>query len=36
MEKKFMILEKIYDFSKNSELTEDSGKLIELEIFKIN
>ena len=27
--------EKIYDFSKNSELTEDSGKLIELEIFKI-
>ena len=28
--------EKIYDFSKNSELTEDSGKLIELEIFKIN
>ena len=28
--------EKIYDFSKNSELTEDSGKLIELEIFEIN
>ena len=28
--------EKIYDFTKNSELTEDSGKLIELEIFKIN
>ena len=28
--------EKIYDFSKNSELTEDSGGLIELEIFEIN
>ena len=28
--------EKIYDFSKNSELTEDSGKLIELEIFETN
>ena len=27
---------KIYDFSKNSELTEGSGKLIELEIFEIN
>ena len=27
---------KIYDFSKNSELTEGSGKLIELEIFGIN
>ena len=28
--------DKIYDFSKNSELTEGSGKLIELEIFEIN
>jgi hypothetical protein len=28
--------EKVYDFSKNSELTEGSGKLIELEIFEIN
>ena len=27
---------KIYDFSKNSELTDGSVKLIELEIFKIN
>ena len=27
---------KIYDFSKNSKLTDASGKLIELEIFKIN
>ena len=27
---------KIYDFSKNCELTEGSGKLIELEIFEIN
>ena len=27
---------KIYDFSKISELTEGSGKLIELEIFEIN
>ena len=27
---------KIYDFSKNSELTDGYGKLIELEIFKIN
>ena len=26
---------KIYDFSKNGELTEGSGKLIELEIFQI-
>ena len=28
--------DKIYDFSENSELTEGSGKLIELEIFEIN
>ena len=28
--------EKVYEFSKNSELTEGSGKLIELEIFEIN
>ena len=28
--------EKIYDFSKNSELTGDNGKLIELEIFEIS
>ena len=27
---------KIYDFSKNSELTEGHGKLVELEIFEIN
>ena len=27
---------KIYDFSKNSELTEGNGKLNELEIFEIN
>ena len=26
---------KIYDFSKNGELTEGSGKLLELEIFQI-
>ena len=28
--------EKIYDFSKNSELTEDFGRLLELEIFEVN
>ena len=27
---------KIYNFEKNSELTEGSGKLTELEIFEIN
>ena len=27
---------KIYDFSKNSELTEGNGKLTELEIFEVN
>ena len=35
-DKELIKVKKIYDFEKNSELTEGSGNLTELEIFEIN